>query len=129
MQDKPQSAAKQRVPTIIDGTAPLPRRRHPTSPASRRASRASVLASRRSTSDSAERPPCLKAFRLPGDAPLPAAPPCIRHRRLPRTAGDRHGLPDRVRAPQRQARFMRDTAARCMGSSVASCSTPPSPPG
>ncbi len=99
MQDKARSAAKQRVPTIIDGTVPLPRRRHPTSPARRRASRASVLASRRNATASAERPPCFQAFRLPGAAPLPVAPPCIRHRRLPRTAGDRHGLPPRVRAP------------------------------
>ena len=34
-------------------------------------------------------------------APLSAAPPCILQRRLPRTAGDRHGFPLRVRAPQR----------------------------
>jgi hypothetical protein len=38
---------------------------------------------------------------LPIGAPLPAAPPCILQRRLPRTAGDRHGVPMRVRAPQR----------------------------
>jgi hypothetical protein len=35
--------------------------------------------------------PCLRAFRLPAGAPLPGAPPCIRHRFLPLTAGDRHG--------------------------------------
>src|SRR5438105_4054494 len=40
-------------------------------------------------------------------APLPAAPPCILQRRFPRTAGDRHALPIRVRAPQR--------AFRCIG--------------
>ena len=37
-------------------------------------------------------------------APLPADPPCILQRRLPHTAGDRHGLPLRVRAPQRGVR-------------------------
>ena len=30
---------------------------------------------------------------MPIGAPLPAAPPCILQRRLPRTAGDRHGFP------------------------------------
>jgi hypothetical protein len=41
-------------------------------------------------------------------APLPAAPPCIRHRRFPRTTGDWHGFPARVRAPQRAARLVDD---------------------
>ena len=43
---------------------------------------------------------------LPIGAPLPGAPPCILHRRFPRTAGDRHGFPRRVLAPQWDARFM-----------------------
>src|SRR5216683_1957250 len=47
-------------------------------------------------------------------APLPAAPPCILHRRFPRTAGDWHGFPLRVRAPHRDARFM-GNFSRCMG--------------
>jgi hypothetical protein len=34
-------------------------------------------------------------------APDPAAPPCIRQRRFPLTAGDRHGWPERVRARRR----------------------------
>ena len=34
-------------------------------------------------------------------APLPAAPPCILHRRFPRTGGDWHCPPLRVRAPCR----------------------------
>jgi hypothetical protein len=38
---------------------------------------------------------------LPGGAPDPGAPPCIRQRFLPRTAGELHGLPKRVLAPQR----------------------------
>src|SRR5438309_323001 len=41
------------------------------------------------------------AFLFPAGAPLPEAPPCIRHRRFPRTGGNRHGLPLRVRAPHR----------------------------
>ena len=45
--------------------------------------------------------PCLRAFLLPLGAPDPGAPPCMRHRFLPWTAGDLHGLPERVLAPQR----------------------------
>jgi len=45
--------------------------------------------------------PCRNAFRLPRGAPEPAAPPCIRHRRFPRTAGDWQGRPDLVLARQR----------------------------
>src|ERR1700755_720659 len=43
-------------------------------------------------------------------APLPAAPPCILHRRFPRTAGDWHGFPLRVRAPHRGARFIANSS-------------------
>jgi hypothetical protein len=45
--------------------------------------------------------PCRNAFRLPRGAPEPGAPPCILHRRFPRTAGDLQGRPDLVLAPQR----------------------------
>ena len=45
--------------------------------------------------------PCLRALVLPRGAPEPFAPPCIRHRLLPATAGERQGAPERVRAPQR----------------------------
>ena len=45
--------------------------------------------------------PCRNALRLPRGAPEPAAPPCILHRRFPRTAGDLQGRPDLVLAPQR----------------------------
>src|SRR3954452_12178828 len=41
------------------------------------------------------------AFLFPAGAPLPEAPPCIRQRRFPRTGGNRHGWPLRVRAPHR----------------------------
>jgi len=43
---------------------------------------------------------------LPMGAPLPAAPPCILHRRFPRTGGDWHFFPLRVWAPHRDAWFM-----------------------
>ena len=46
-------------------------------------------------------PMCLNAFLLPRGAPDPGAPPCIRQRLLPATAGDLQGSPDRVLAPQR----------------------------
>ena len=46
--------------------------------------------------------PCLSAFLLPRGAPDPNAPPCIRQRLLPWTAGDLQGLPERVLAPQRR---------------------------
>ena len=45
----------------------------------------------------------LQRIPIAGGAPLPAAPPCILQRRFPRTAGDRHGFPLRVRAPHRDA--------------------------
>ena len=38
--------------------------------------------------------PCFSAFLLPGGAPEPGAPPCIRQRLFPRTAGDLQGLPE-----------------------------------
>src|SRR3954464_4110379 len=60
----------------------------------------------------AEYRPCFSAFRLPSGAPLPGAPPCILQRRFPRTAGDRHGFPLRVRAPHLDAWFIRDGSWR-----------------
>lgn len=56
---------------------------------------------RRSSKASLVNRPCLSAFLLPGGAPDPGAPPCIRQRILPRTAGDIQGFPERVLAPQR----------------------------
>ena len=72
------------------------------------------------SSASAERSPCFQALRLPLGAPG-LVPPCIRHRRLPLTAGERHSAPDRVFAPQRGAlaRF-----SGCMGLSVMSSNRP-----
>jgi hypothetical protein len=58
------------------------------------------------------------AFRLPGWAPLPRAPPCMRQRRLPLTTGDRHGFPLRVRAWQRGLRCIGKLL--CVGSFLGS---------
>ena len=38
---------------------------------------------------------------MPSGAPDPGAPPCIRQRLFPLTAGDMQGFPERVLAPQR----------------------------
>jgi hypothetical protein len=46
--------------------------------------------------------PSFSALLLPGGAPEPGAPPCIRQRLFPRTPGDRQALPERVLAPQRE---------------------------
>jgi hypothetical protein len=45
--------------------------------------------------------PCLRAFWFALGAPDPGAPPCMRQRFLPRTAGERHAPSERVLAPQR----------------------------
>src|SRR6202040_1911385 len=74
--------------------------------------------------------PCRQfPLRFPFGAPLPAAPPCIRQRVLPATAGDWHGVPLLVCARQRGARRKRDGSRvfRCMGlSSVFVIIPPPS---
>ena len=44
--------------------------------------------------------PCLSAFLLPRGAPEPGAPPCIRHRAFPLTAGAMHGSPERPNGAQ-----------------------------
>ena len=76
--------------------------------------RSAALTNFISASVCAERSPCFHALRFPFGAPQ-LFPPCILHRCLPLTAGDRHSAPDRVRASQRGAlaRF-----AGCMGLSV-----------
>jgi hypothetical protein len=45
--------------------------------------------------------PCRRAFWFPFRAPDPGVPPCMRQRLLPCTAGERHGPPQRILAPQR----------------------------
>jgi hypothetical protein len=46
--------------------------------------------------------PCLKALRFFMGAPDPRAPPCMRQRFFPETAGARQAVPRRVFAPQRR---------------------------
>src|SRR5215217_7667105 len=71
----------------------------------------------------------LVAAVLSFGAPLPFDPPCIRHRCLPFTAGDEHGRPDRVRAPQRGARRKRNGSwvVGCMGLAFLFIRTPSFP--
>jgi hypothetical protein len=66
---------------------------------SARGSCSSDRSSRRSAKASRVNRPCLRAFWLPRGAPDRAAPPCIRQRLLPLTAGDMQALPERVLAP------------------------------
>jgi hypothetical protein len=58
--------------------------------------------------------PVLKfPFRVPLGAPLPLAPPCIRHVRRPRTAGPRQRSPLRLdRAEHLRAAFSREVSYR-----------------
>ncbi|MBR0955869.1 hypothetical protein JQ566_00825 [Bradyrhizobium japonicum] len=55
----------------------------------------------RSSNRSRVNAPCFRAFWFPNGAPDPAAPPCMRQRGLPRTAGAEQAKPLRVPAPQR----------------------------
>ncbi len=95
-----------------------------------RLSRINAARRLRSSIASKVKPPCRYfPLRFPFGAPLPAAPPCIRQRVLPATAGDWHGVPRRVRARQRGARRKREGSRvfRRMGlSSVFVIIPPPS---
>ena len=77
-------------------------RRYHDFPASARISRTSAATSRRRAIASALYRPCFHARRLPFGTPG-FCPPCIRQRPFG-IAGDRHGLPLRVRAPHRGLR-------------------------
>ncbi len=66
-----------------------------------RAWRSMACVCRRSSMRSRVYRPCLSAFLFPLGAPDPGAPPCIRQRFLPLTAGELQGFPDRVFAPHR----------------------------
>ena len=68
---------------------------------SSRTSRATALTNAAACIAPADLAPCFQAFRLPLGAPG-EGPPCIRQRPLG-IAGDLHGVPLRVRAPQRLA--------------------------
>ena len=91
------------------------------SPIIRQSARTRAMASRAA----ADRAPCFRALQWPLGAPLPL-PPCILHRALPFTAGERHGWPDRVRAWQRGACASR-LGSGCMG--LFACSSIFLPPG
>ncbi len=67
-----------------------------------RASRKSSRIAARFCKASFVKAPCLRALLLPSGAPDPLAPPCIRQRLPPLTAGERQEVPFRVFAPQRR---------------------------
>jgi hypothetical protein len=58
--------------------------------------------------------PCFSAFLLPSGAPDPGAPPCIRHRLFPLTAGELQDFPERVLAPQRALASIGLVLRRCL---------------
>ena len=80
-----------------------------------RASRASACTNATAPLVLADLAPCFQAFRLPLGAPG-EVPPCMRQRPLG-IAGDRHGFPFRVCAPQAVAGF-EWPVFECMGLSV-----------
>lgn len=57
--------------------------------------------------------PLLRALLFPLGAPEPFAPPCMRQRRRPDTAGERHAPPARVRAPHFSLAIMGPTLRAC----------------
>jgi hypothetical protein len=62
-----------------------------------------------------------KAFLFPAGAPDPGAPPCMRQRFFPPTAGDLQDPPERVRAPQRILKSMDTTLRLCALVTHAAC--------
>jgi phage tail protein X len=54
------------------------------------------------------------AFLFLRGAPDPAAPPCMRHRLFPLTAGAMQALPERVFAPQRGLASIGPVLRRCV---------------
>ena len=63
--------------------------------------------------DSRVNVPSRNALVFPRGAPDPLAPPCIRQRIFPCTAGERQGVPARVVAPQRGLASMHQAFRRC----------------
>ena len=72
---------------------------------------------RRSSMASRVDGPCVSAFLLPRGAPAPGAPPCIRQRFLPRTAGARQGAPE----PSCPAATARPHAVAIAASTILRC--------
>jgi hypothetical protein len=68
---------------------------------------------RRMASRSAVYRPAFRALPFPFGAPDPFAPPCMRQRWRPDTAGDRHAPPARVRAPHLGLAIMGPTLRAC----------------
>ncbi len=68
--------------------------------------------------------PCFNAFVLPLGAPDPGAPPCIRHRRFPLTAGALQDVLRRVLAPQRGLRCMEQMSRLWPSDIITSVSSP-----
>lgn len=63
--------------------------------------------------------PVFRALRFPLGAPDPVAPPCMRQRRRPDTAGERHAPPARVRAPHLALAIMGPTLRTCRSVTIA----------
>ena len=57
--------------------------------------------------------PAFRALSFPLGAPEPFAPPCMRQRRRPDTAGERHAPPARVLAPHLSLAIMGPTLRAC----------------
>jgi hypothetical protein len=57
--------------------------------------------------------PAFRALPFPLGAPEPRAPPCMRQRRRPDTAGERHAPPARVLAPHLSLAIMGPTLRAC----------------
>jgi hypothetical protein len=81
--------------------APLAKANHFISSKTFRASPNNASIRLRSAIASLVNRPCLRAFWFDIGAPDPCAPPCMRQRFLPCTAGERHAPAERVLAPQR----------------------------
>jgi hypothetical protein len=58
------------------------------------------------------------AFLFFRGAPDPDAPPCMRHRLFPLTAGDMQAWPERVFAPQRGLASIGPVLRRCVAIAV-----------
>lgn len=76
------------------------------------------LTCRRMASRSAVYRPVFRALLFFFGAPDPCAPPCMRQRRRPDTAGERHAPPARVRAPHLGLTIMGPTLRACRSVTV-----------
>ena len=72
--------------------------------------------------------PVVSAFWLPFGAPEPGAPPCMRHRFFPATAGERQGVPARDFAPHRMLSRIAVVLRKCVCSGLSVTAGPNSHP-